>query len=103
MFQRHFAEMWLLELSGTIAVADSEPVVAHLASYHPWAKKHEQTFDAVIRRVRERVVTIIEREGAFRISSRGGIFVCRGRGQLPSRNNVVGESAAKRRTLEAQR
>ena len=66
-----------IELPGTITVSDPEPVVAHMASYRAWADQHDVPFEATIDRARVILVDHIARHGAFKITCRGGILVCR--------------------------
>ncbi|WP_075734091.1 class I SAM-dependent methyltransferase [Streptomyces acidiscabies] len=73
-----FGDLRTIPLSGVIEVTESEPVVAHLASYEAWADKAGVPFRETIERARERVDEAIETEGSFRITCLGGILVCRG-------------------------
>ncbi|WP_416975756.1 class I SAM-dependent methyltransferase [Streptomyces sp. 4F14] len=73
-----FERVRTIPLPGVIAVTDSEPVVAHLASYEAWAGQMGVPFQETVERARERVDEAIRAEGAFRITCLGGVFVCRG-------------------------
>ncbi|MFE4332696.1 hypothetical protein ACFRQM_25740 [Streptomyces sp. NPDC056831] len=69
--------MEVVELPGTITVHDPDPVVVHMASYRAWADQHDVPFDATIDRARALVTDHIARQGAYKITCLGGIFVCR--------------------------
>ncbi|MGJ5897537.1 class I SAM-dependent methyltransferase [Streptomyces niveiscabiei] len=73
-----FGDLRTIPLPGVIEVTEAEPVVAHLASYEAWADKAGVPFRETIERARERVDEVIEAEGSFRITCRGGVLVCRG-------------------------
>ena len=75
---RYFADVRVIELPGTIAVTEPEPVLAHLASYRAWAHQAGVPFEPTLRRVRERLTATIERDGKFVISCLGGIVVSGG-------------------------
>lgn len=72
-----FGEIRTIFLPGVIEVTDAEPVVAHLASYEAWADRMDVPFVETIERARARVNEIIPSEGTFRVTSLGGILVCR--------------------------
>lgn len=69
--------MEVVELPATVTVRDPEPVIAHMASYRAWADQQDVPFDATIDRARTRVADHIARHGAFEITSRAGVLVCR--------------------------
>lgn len=72
-----FGRVESMELPGTIAVDDPEPVVAHMASYRAWADQHDVPFEATIERARTILVDHIAQHGAFEITCLGGVLVCR--------------------------
>ncbi|MDV9196132.1 class I SAM-dependent methyltransferase [Streptomyces sp. Wh19] len=72
-----FRRVKVVELPGTIAVRDPEPVIAHMVSYRAWADQHDVPFDATIDRARALVADDIARNGAYEITCLGGILVCR--------------------------
>ncbi|MER6094881.1 class I SAM-dependent methyltransferase [Streptomyces sp. NPDC001728] len=72
-----FSRVETIELPGSITVRDPEPVIAHMASYRAWADQHEVPFEATIDRARTMLADDIARHGAFEITCRGGILVCR--------------------------
>ncbi|MFF0146982.1 methyltransferase family protein [Amycolatopsis sulphurea] len=76
ILRQHFAEVHLVQLPGTITVYEPDPVIAHLASYRTWAGTIGVPFDATLDRVRLLLDRLIDRDGEFRISCRGGILVC---------------------------
>jgi SAM-dependent methyltransferase len=76
MLRPYFTDIQVLELPGTITVREPEPVIAHLASYRTWADAAGVPFDATLDRARRLLDDMIDRDGAFRISCRGGILVC---------------------------
>lgn len=71
-----FSRVETIELPGTIAVRDPEPVIAHMASYRAWADQHDVPFGATIDRARALVASHIARYGAYEITCLGGILVC---------------------------
>jgi SAM-dependent methyltransferase len=77
LLRRYFAEVQAVELPGTIAVHEPDPVIAHLASYRTWADAVGVPFDATLDRARRLLDKMIDRDGEFRIGCRGGILVCR--------------------------
>lgn len=76
MLRPYFADIRVLELPGTITVREPEPVIAHLASYRAWADAAGVPFDATLDRARGLLDGMIQRDGVFRISCRGGILLC---------------------------
>ncbi|WP_411108320.1 class I SAM-dependent methyltransferase [Streptomyces sp. c-19] len=72
-----FGRVEVVELPATVTVRDPEPVIAHMASYRAWADQQDVPFDATIDRARTRVADHIARHGAFEITSRAGVLVCR--------------------------
>lgn len=72
-----FGRVETMELPGTIAVHDPEPVIAHMASYRAWADQHDVPFDATIERARAILVEHFDRHGTFEITCLGGVLVCR--------------------------
>jgi SAM-dependent methyltransferase len=73
----HFADVRVLELPGTITVHEPDPVIAHLASYRAWADSTGVPFDDTLARARHLLTTALARDGAFRITCRGGIVLGR--------------------------
>ncbi|WP_030618202.1 class I SAM-dependent methyltransferase [Streptomyces fulvoviolaceus] len=71
-----FPKVEIVELPGTISVATTEPVIAHMNSYRAWADQHEVPFEATIDRAREIVTEHISRQGSFEITCLGGILIC---------------------------
>jgi SAM-dependent methyltransferase len=76
MLRPYFANIEVVELPGTITVRAPEPVIAHLASYRAWADTAGVPFDATLDRAQRLLDDAIDRDGAFRISCRGGILLC---------------------------
>ncbi|MGL5824720.1 MAG: class I SAM-dependent methyltransferase [Nocardioides sp.] len=74
MLRRHFVEVEVIDLSGTIAVTEPDPVIAHLASYCAWADAAGAPFDGEARRMVEQT---IECHRQFRITCRAGVLVGR--------------------------
>ncbi|WP_343063931.1 class I SAM-dependent methyltransferase [Haloechinothrix aidingensis] len=72
----HFAAVETVELPGTITVHEPEPVIAHLASYRSWAENIGVPFDATLTRARDLLQHMIDRDGRFQITCRGGILLC---------------------------
>ncbi|MGW6390724.1 class I SAM-dependent methyltransferase [Streptomyces sp. NPDC055103] len=72
-----FRRVEVVELPGVITVRDAEPVIAYLASYRAWADQHHVPFDATVDRARTLVADHVARHGAYEITSRAGILVCR--------------------------
>ncbi|MFC8723574.1 class I SAM-dependent methyltransferase [Kitasatospora sp. NPDC057198] len=72
-----FGDIRVRELPGVIEVTDPAPVVAHLASYEAWADRCGVPFRETVGRAAEIVAAGIGAEGAFRITCRGGVLVCR--------------------------
>ncbi|MGW6742138.1 class I SAM-dependent methyltransferase [Streptomyces sp. NPDC055025] len=72
-----FGRVETIELPGTVAVRDPEPVIAHMASYRAWADQHDVPFDATIDRAHALLDDHIARHGTFEITSKGGILICR--------------------------
>ncbi|MHC0430888.1 class I SAM-dependent methyltransferase [Streptomyces sp. O3] len=72
-----FSRVDTIELPGTIAVRDPEPVIAHMASYQAWADQHDVPFGATIERARTILDEHITQHGAFEIHCLGGVLVCR--------------------------
>ncbi|MET8541641.1 class I SAM-dependent methyltransferase [Kitasatospora sp. NPDC004799] len=72
-----FEDIRVRELPGIIAVTDPAPVVAHLASYEAWADQCGVPFHETVSRAAEIVAAVIATEGAFEITCRGGILICR--------------------------
>lgn len=73
---RHFHDVQVIELPGTITVNNAEPVVAHLGSYRAWAHQAEVPFLPTLERVRQRLNAAIERNGRFSITCLSGVIVC---------------------------
>jgi len=76
LLRRHFADVQVSELPGTITVREPEPVIAHLASYRAWADSAGVAFDPTLHRARRMLESVIDRDGDFRISCRGAILIC---------------------------
>jgi SAM-dependent methyltransferase len=76
LLRPYFADIRVLELPGTITVPEPEPVINHLASYRTWADATGVPFDATLDRARHLLHRVIDRDGDFRITCRGGILVC---------------------------
>ena len=72
-----FGRVETIELPGTVTVRDPGPVVAHLASYRAWADQHDVPFTETVERARALLTDHIARRGAFEISCRSGILLCR--------------------------
>ncbi|MFD4263380.1 class I SAM-dependent methyltransferase [Streptomyces sp. NPDC058534] len=72
-----FSRVETTELPGTITVRDPEPVIAHMASYRAWADQHDVPFEATLDRARTMLTDDIAQNGAFDVTCRGGILVCR--------------------------
>ncbi|MFH8625572.1 class I SAM-dependent methyltransferase [Streptomyces vietnamensis] len=72
-----FSRVEVVELPGTVAVRDPEPVIAHMASYRAWADQQDVPFDTTIDRARTLVADHIARHGAYEVTCLGGILVCR--------------------------
>ncbi|GHJ36903.1 class I SAM-dependent methyltransferase [Streptomyces sp. TS71-3] len=72
-----FGRVRTIALPGTITVRDPRPVIAHMASYQAWADQHDVPFEATIERARAILADHIARTGAFEITCKGGILVCR--------------------------
>ncbi|MEU9314436.1 class I SAM-dependent methyltransferase [Streptomyces sp. NPDC048295] len=72
-----FSRVELIELPGTITVPVPDPVIAHMSSYRAWADQHDVPFEATIDRARTLVADHIAHYGAYEITCRGGILVCR--------------------------
>lgn len=73
----YFAHADLIELPGTITVTAPEPVLAHLGSYPSWAADTGVPFNETLQRAHERLSGHIQTHGAFHISCRSGILICR--------------------------
>ncbi|MCP2259767.1 Methyltransferase domain-containing protein [Streptoalloteichus tenebrarius] len=86
----YFVDVRVLELPGTITVREPEPVIAHLASYRAWANAAGVPFDATLERARQLLDDMIDRDGAFRISCRGGILLCHTTEQRSAQSPVPG-------------
>jgi SAM-dependent methyltransferase len=71
-----FGRIETIEVAGTIAVREPEPVVAHMNSYRAWASQHAVPFGETITRAREILTDHIAEHGAFEIECLGGILVC---------------------------
>ena len=76
LFRSYYAEVEVLELPSVIIVNESDPVIVHLGSYRSWADQSGVPFDATLDRARALVRRIINRNGEFRITCRGGILLC---------------------------
>lgn len=74
---RCFSDVEVLELPGVITVDEPEPVIAHLGSYRAWAHQSGVPFDDTVNSARSLLRRIIDRDGEFRITCRGGILVGR--------------------------
>ncbi|MGA5192179.1 class I SAM-dependent methyltransferase [Streptomyces exfoliatus] len=72
-----FGRVEVVELPATVTVRDPEPVIAHMASYRAWADQQDAPFDATIDRAGALVAEHISQHGAFEITCRAGILVCR--------------------------
>ncbi|MFE9446823.1 class I SAM-dependent methyltransferase [Streptomyces sp. NPDC006739] len=72
-----FGRIETIELPGTITVRDPEPVIAYMASYQAWADQHDVPFEATVDRARALLTDHLARHGAFEITPKGGILVCR--------------------------
>ena len=68
------------DLPATLVVPEVEPVLAYVASTRSWREfvlPDGLTWDRCMDRVREMVEARIERDGAMRITTHAGVFVCR--------------------------
>jgi SAM-dependent methyltransferase len=74
---RYFHHVQVIELPGTITVNSARPVVAHLGSYRAWAHQSGVPFEPTLRRVRQRLDVVIQRNARFDITCLGGVIVCR--------------------------
>ncbi|UXY33053.1 class I SAM-dependent methyltransferase [Streptomyces sp. HUAS TT20] len=72
-----FGRVETIELPGTITVQEPEPVIAHMTSYRAWADQHDVPFEATIERARTILAEHLTQHGAFEITCKGGILVCR--------------------------
>lgn len=74
-----FADIRRKAAWGTLAITDSEPIVAYVDSMRslrmPAAKDDE--WDAILTYVRLRSAEVITRRGSFDAATRNGVFVCR--------------------------
>jgi SAM-dependent methyltransferase len=76
---RNFDDVQVIPLDGTITVTDPAAVVAHLASYRPWAERDGFPFDETLGRAAEIVADVVADRGAFLISCLSGILTARRR------------------------
>lgn len=77
LLEPYFADVDVHELPGAITVMEPEPVIAHLASYRTWAESAGVPFDPTLDRARVLLTSMIDRDGKFTITGRGGMLVCR--------------------------
>ncbi|MFM9540882.1 class I SAM-dependent methyltransferase [Streptomyces turgidiscabies] len=73
--REEFGRVETVELPGTIAVHDPEPVIARMASYRAWADQHDVPFEATVERARAILVDHIAQRGTFEVTCLGGILV----------------------------
>ncbi|MDF3139852.1 MULTISPECIES: class I SAM-dependent methyltransferase [unclassified Streptomyces] len=73
---RYFSHTELLRLDSTITVPSSRPVMEYFHSYLPLPGHDERTTRRVIAALTDRVRAEVARAGSFRITCRGGLFVC---------------------------
>jgi SAM-dependent methyltransferase len=74
MLRDAFDEVRIERADGTLNVPDPQPVVDYLASTFHFSTRED---DSVLDQIGARVQDVIDTEGAFRIRTRGGAFVCR--------------------------
>lgn len=70
----YFTHVEIIELTGTIVVTQPDPVLAHFASYRPWAHQAGVPFELTLHRVWQRLTMLLGREGRFTISCHSGII-----------------------------
>lgn len=70
-----FAEVTLDRFDSDIAVPEAAPVVAYVRSTSRWDGVHDP--DAATAALAQRVDEVIARDGAFRLSGRAAVYVCR--------------------------
>lgn len=75
---RRFEEVTVTRLDSTIAVPTAQPVVDYFGSYLPTLGLSPHRAHSVLDAVRSRTESVIERDGAFRISCVSGLIVCTG-------------------------
>ncbi|WP_039938005.1 class I SAM-dependent methyltransferase [Streptomyces himastatinicus] len=73
-----FAEVRVVELTGTITVREPGPVMAHMGSYETWADGRGGDAGEVLRHAERLVREEIAAKGAFEVTSRCGLLVCSG-------------------------
>ncbi|MDQ1381321.1 MAG: hypothetical protein QOJ71_2040 [Actinomycetota bacterium] len=73
--RRHFATVVRNDVESTLVVTDAEAIVAYVASMGSVARA--QSGRRIMQEVERRTRAVIDREGAFRIRTEVGCFVCR--------------------------
>jgi ubiquinone/menaquinone biosynthesis C-methylase UbiE len=73
--RRHFASVVRHDVESTLVVTDAEALVRYVASMGSTARA--QSGGAILQEVERRSRAVIDREGAFRIRTEVGCFVCR--------------------------
>jgi SAM-dependent methyltransferase len=80
---RHFAEVERHDLRSELVVTEVEPIVAYVASMSAVATFDGTTARRILREIEDRACAVIDTDGAFRIRTDVGCFVChRGSRQL---------------------
>jgi ubiquinone/menaquinone biosynthesis C-methylase UbiE len=75
--RRHFASVERHDIRSELVVTEVEPIVAYVASMGAAAGPASDTAQAILREVELRARAMIEADGAFRIRTDVGCFVCR--------------------------
>ncbi|MDQ1477141.1 MAG: hypothetical protein QOE62_2370, partial [Actinomycetota bacterium] len=73
--RRHFASVVRHDVESTLVVTDAEAIIAYVASMGSIARA--PSGGAILQEVERRTHAVIAREGAFRIRTEVGCFVCR--------------------------
>jgi SAM-dependent methyltransferase len=71
-----FSRVALVRLDSTITVPSPDPVLAYFSSYLPPPAQQGTTTRRVSSALTKRIGEVVRREGAFRVTCRGGLFVC---------------------------
>jgi SAM-dependent methyltransferase len=76
--EAHFDSVDLHRLDSQLLVPEVEPILAYVLSMRALLVAARDQVDEVIARIRENAGRVIQRDGAMRIRTRVGCFVCRG-------------------------
>jgi hypothetical protein len=75
--RRHFASVTRRDARSALVVSEVQPIVDYVASGWSLATAPDGGHESVLREVERRARAVIEADGAFRIRTDVGCFVCR--------------------------